>query len=235
MPGSWPNSAAVSSCPRSGSPTRASRSASARASACTSRASAPASSAHATLMTHGRPCPVDLFAARTPRPARAVVGYRRRQSSPHRRARARDRHRARAARARRRPSLRPAAERPRHRLGARVHDRGRDRRHRSLPLACQARRLHGPLSPRLPVGGERPPRGWARTAPATCAGRWSRRPVTPAGIPPTGSATSGRAPAWAGSAAPASRRSTSPAAWLRQSGTCSPATAPSLRQAPLPP
>ena len=40
--------------------------------------------------------------------------------------------------------------------------------------------------------------------------------------------------AWAASAAPRSPRSTSPAAWPRRSGTCSPATNPSLRQAPRP-
>src|SRR5213596_1774068 len=91
---------------------------------------------HAVLLTHGKPCPVsDLFGVRgrqllarlgLPEPWQATD---RGQPASDRRARARDhRLRARAAPARRRPSLRAAlADRPRDRLGARLHDRRRDR------------------------------------------------------------------------------------------------------------
>jgi transposase len=67
---------------------------------------------------------------------------------------------------------------------------------------------------------------------ATCAGRSSRPPPTPAPPRPTATATSARRPESANSAAPRSPRSTSPADSRKRSGTCSPATNPSLRQAP---
>jgi transposase len=52
-----------------------------------------------------------------------------------------------------RPPIHPLAhERPRGRLGARVHDRRRDRRDRALLLTGEARRLHRPLPARQPVG-----------------------------------------------------------------------------------
>jgi hypothetical protein len=78
----------------------------------------------------------------------------------HARARRADRRaRTRAAPARRRPPLRAAlAHRPRDRLGARVHDRLRDRRDQPLPKPTQADRLHRPLPARLPVRRTRPPR-----------------------------------------------------------------------------
>ena len=61
--------------------------------------------------------------------------------------------RARAQAPRRRPPLRTAVDDdPWGRLDARVHDRGRDRRHRPLPQSGQADRLHGPLPARLPIG-----------------------------------------------------------------------------------
>jgi hypothetical protein len=44
------------------------------------------------------------------------------------------------------------------RVGTRLHDRRRDRRHQPLPLTPKAQRLHGPLPPRLPVRRERPAR-----------------------------------------------------------------------------
>ena len=122
---------------------------------------------HAVLLTHGKPCPVsDLFgvarptAARPARAARAVAGHDRGQPAPDRRARPRDRRvRARAAPARRRPPLRPSAlHGARDQLGARLHDRRRDRRHRPLRHAAQADRLQRPLPPRLPIRRTRPAR-----------------------------------------------------------------------------
>ena len=177
-------------------------------------------------------------AARAARAAASRGRPRRGEPAPDRRARPRDRRlRARAASARRRPPLRAAAaQRARDRLGARLHDRGRDRRHRPLPLPDQARRLHRALPARLPVRAS--PTGaarWPSRGPSTCAGRWSRPPSTPAPTPSTASATSARRRGSANSAAPASPRSTSPASSPRRSGTCSPATNPSLRQAPRPP
>jgi transposase len=72
----------------------------------------------------------------------------------------------------------------------------------------------------------------ANRAPATCAGRSSKPPPTPAPTPPTATATSKRKPASANNAAPRSPRSTSPAGSPKRSGTCSPATNPSLPKAP---
>jgi transposase len=68
--------------------------------------------------------------------------------------------------------------------------------------------------------------------PATCAGRWLRPPPTPAPRRSIATAINKRRRASASNAAPRSPRSTSPAASRKQSGTCSPATNPSLRQAP---
>jgi len=45
----------------------------------------------------------------------------------------------------------PAGDRPRGRLGARLHDRLRDRRHRPVRDPWQARRVHRPVPSRLPV------------------------------------------------------------------------------------
>ena len=122
---------------------------------------------HAVLLTHGKPCPVsDLFGVRGRQllarlgAARAVAGHDRGQPAPDRRARPRDRRlRARAAPARRRPPLRAAAlHRARDRLGARLHDRGRDRRHRRF---ASPRKLAGytGLCPRVYQSGERDLRG----------------------------------------------------------------------------
>ena len=83
-------------------------------------------------------------------------------------------------------------------------------------------------SPAAQTGAARSP----RTAPSICAGRYWKRPPTHANTPSTATATNAPRPAWAANAAPRSRRSTSPAASARRSGTCSPATSPSARQAP---
>jgi transposase len=67
------------------------------------------------------------------------------------------------------------------------------------------------LCPRVYQSGERDLRGpLAKQGPATCAGRWSRPRPTPAPTPPTATATSDSKRALANSAAPSSRRSTSP-------------------------
>src|SRR5438874_1472333 len=92
-------------------------------------------------------------AARATRPAGAVAGNARGQPPSDRRARPRDqRLRARTAPARRRPPLRAVAlHRARDQLGARLHDRRRDRRHQPLPQPAQTRRLHRSPPPRLPI------------------------------------------------------------------------------------
>ncbi len=97
---------------------------------------------HSTLINFGRPCPVtDLFgvegrgAARPPRGPRALAGQRRRLARPDRRPRG-----ARSPRSTRgsarghadHPYIPLLDERPGDRLGARLHDRRRDRRDRPL-------------------------------------------------------------------------------------------------------
>jgi hypothetical protein len=73
---------------------------------------------------------------------------------------------------RHRSRLRAAADHgPRDRLGARLHDRRRDRRHPPLRLTHQAGRLHRALPARLPIRRERPARPAQQNGPATCAGR----------------------------------------------------------------
>jgi hypothetical protein len=65
-----------------------------------------------------------------------------------------------------------------YRLGTRLHDRRRARRHRPLRLAAQALRLHRPLPARLPVGrvrSTRPARQTGTEVPAVGARR-GRRP-----------------------------------------------------------
>jgi Transposase len=86
---------------------------------------------HSTLINFGKPCPVtDLF---------GVEG--------------------RKLLARRRPPLHRAAfERTRNRLGARLHDRRRDRPDRAVPVARETRRLHRPLPARQPVRRQGSPR-----------------------------------------------------------------------------
>jgi transposase len=122
---------------------------------------------HAVLLTHGKPCPVsDLFGVRGRRLLarldlpRSVARNDRGQPAADRRARPRNRRvRTRTAAARRRPPLRAAAlHGAGDQLGARVHDRSRARRHQPLPHPAQARRLHRPLPPRLPIRRTRPAR-----------------------------------------------------------------------------
>ena len=136
---------------------------------------------HATLLTHGKPCPVsDLFGVRgrellarlaLPEPwAGDVEASLRLIDELDREIDACERELRRLGADHRYVPL--LDHDPRDRLGARLHDRRRDRRHRPLPLAAQARRLHRPLPARLPVG--RDATGAARSAstgPATCAGR----------------------------------------------------------------
>jgi transposase len=68
---------------------------------------------------------------------------------------------------------------------------------------------------------------------AICAGRCLRPHCAPASTPSTPSATSAPRGASVASVAPRSPRSICPESSPRRSGTCSPATNPSLRQAPL--
>lgn len=59
-----------------------------------------------------------------------------------------------------RPSLRPTPDdRARHRLGPRLHHRGRDRRYRSVLVSEEAHRLHGTLPEGPPVRPTGPSRG----------------------------------------------------------------------------
>ena len=87
----------------------------------------------------------------------------------------------------------------------------------------------GSSSRASPIAAGRSP----STGPPTCAGRCSRRPCTRFATPPTQSAISATSAGSASSAAPRSPRSTSPAGFATRSGTCSPATRPSLPEAPL--
>ena len=136
---------------------------------------------HSTLINFGRPCPVtDLFGLEgrellarleLPEPWRGNVAAslaliddlegqiadanRPAQGGP------------------RRAPLHPAAdERPGDRLGARLHDRRRDRRDLPLRHPREADRLHRPLPEGGAVGRVRPPRARSQsTGPPTCAGR----------------------------------------------------------------
>ena len=121
---------------------------------------------HSTLISFGRPCPVaDLFGLEgrellarleVPEPG----GERRRLARPDRRARGSDRRGRRPApRGPRRSPLHPAAfDGPGGRLGARLHDRRRDRRDRALRLAREAHRLHRALPAGAAVRRVRSPR-----------------------------------------------------------------------------
>ena len=136
---------------------------------------------HSTLINFGRPCPVtDLFGVegrellgRLERPG-ALARQRRRLACPDRRPRGPDRRGEPAAQGGpRRAPLHPAAdERPGDRLGARLHDRRRDRRDLPLRLPRQADRLHRPLPEGGAVGRVGSPRAaLTSTGPPTCAGR----------------------------------------------------------------
>ncbi len=84
-------------------------------------------------------------------------------------------------------------------------------------------------NPATPTAAARSP----SRAHATCAGRSSKPPCTPASTRSTPSATSAPSNASAANAEPKSPRSTCPESSPRRSGTCSPATSPLLRQAPV--
>jgi hypothetical protein len=178
-------------------------------------------------------------AARPSRDPAAVARHRRRQPSADRGPRAPDRrHQPRAAVLGRRPSLRAAAvDRRGDRLGAGVHDRGRDRRHRAVRDGQQAGRLHRPVPEGQPVRQGPPRTAVQARAPSTRAGRCSKPPCTRCDTRATRSATSATSSGSGASAAPGSPRSTSPDGSPRRSGTCSPPTSPStqlpLREAPL--
>src|SRR6266545_7311071 len=115
--------------------------------------------------------------------------------------------------------------------------RSRPRSARSSVLPRRANWLATAASARActsqapPTGAVRSP----RTARATCAGRWSRRRPAPADTRSTANGTNGRSAGSAASGAPRSPRSTLPTGWPKRSGTCSPASVPSLRQAPRTP
>ena len=198
---------------------------------------------HATLMTLRASVPgLGSVRARRPRAARppadprSVAPQRRREPGTDRRPRSPDRAAdRRAAPPGRRSPLHPAAgHRARVRLDQRLHRRLRDRRHQALRLAepssaATPGSAHASTNPATPTAAARSP---SRDH-ATCAGRCSKPPCTPATTRSTPSATSAPSNASAANAAPKSPRSTSPASSPRRSGTCSPAISPSLRQAPV--
>src|SRR5438067_7518881 len=149
---------------------------------------------HALLLTHGKPCPVsDLFGLRgrqllatlgLPEPWQGTIEASLRLIDELEREIGEC---ERELRRLRRPPLRPLAlHGAGDQLGARVHDRRRDRRHRPLPVAAQTRRLQRPLPPRLPVRSAPPARPAlkARPAlPALGARRSSHRRLHPFRLP----------------------------------------------------
>ena len=148
---------------------------------------------HAVLLTHGKPCPVsDLFGVRgrqllarlgLPEPWQGTIEASLRLIDELEREISECERELRRLGADHRyvPLL---ADRARDRLGARLHDRRRDRRHRPLPQPAQARRLQRPLPARLPIRRTRPARpALASRGRATCAGRSSKQPPTPAPHP----------------------------------------------------
>src|SRR5438067_10102111 len=98
--------------------------------------------------------------ARAASAARTVAGHGRGKPAADRRARQPDRRlRKRVATTRHRPPLRAAAaHRPRNRLGARLHDRSRDRRHQPLRHTDETDRIHRPLPTTPPTRTIRPTR-----------------------------------------------------------------------------
>ncbi len=162
--------AAATWCRRSGCPIRAcARSASGRASGCTWSGTARRSSTASTptLITFGKPCPVsDLFGAAgrqllaTTRRARAVARQRRGAVELIDELERQIAESDRRLRRPRRPPLRAAADdRPRDRLGARLHDRRRDRRHRALPHRRSKLTGYTGLCPRVYQSGDKDRRG----------------------------------------------------------------------------
>jgi transposase len=112
-------------------------------------------------------------------------------------------------------------------IASEIGDSSASRRRRSFAATRDCARAS--CSPALPTAADRS----QSTGRATCAGRSSKPRSTRASTRFTGSATSGPNGASAASADPRSPRSTSPASSPPRSGTCSPATNPSLRQTPL--
>jgi transposase len=115
---------------------------------------------HATLLTHGTACPVSdvlgvrgrelLTRLRLPEPwASDVEASLRLIDELEREIEACERELRRLGADHRYVPLLTTV--PRHRLGARLHDRRRDRRRCPLPLAAQALGLHGAVPARLPV------------------------------------------------------------------------------------
>ena len=198
---------------------------------------------HAVLLTHGKPCPVsDLFGVRGRQllarlgAAGAVAGNDRGQPAPDRRARPRDRRRASASCAGSAPTTatcRCCCTVPgiswvlAYTIAAEIGDITR------FPTPRKLAGYSG-LCPRVYQSGDRDLRGplakqgprylrWALVEAATHA---CTAPALPRPLPADQSAAS------ANSAAPKSPRSTSPADSPKRSGTCSPATNPSLPKAP---
>jgi Transposase len=150
---------------------------------------------HAVLVTHGKPCPVsDLFGVRgrrllarlaLPEPWQATIEASLRLIDELDREIGACERELRRLGAEHRP--RPLApHRPRDQLGARLHDRGRARRHQSLPQPAEARRLQRPLPARLPIRRARPARPARQTGtplPALGAGRGRHARLHRTGLP----------------------------------------------------
>jgi hypothetical protein len=140
-----------------------------------------------------------------------------------------------APRGTRRPPLHLAFdERTGDRLGARLHDRRRDRPDRKVRLAREARRLHRSLSPRQLVRRQRSPRpaDQARShLPPLGPARGDAARAEAPGL--RGALSAQHAPARQAAAGQRSPRSTSPVGSPTRSGTCFLATRSSLQEAPL--
>ena len=199
---------------------------------------------HATLLTHGRPCPVsDLFGVA----GRALL---RRLALPEPWAGELE------------ASLRLIDELGREIAACEAELRLLGAEHRYVPLLLTVPGIGSVLaytiaaeigeigrfpSPRQLVGYSASARASTSPARATaaarsasrarapCAGRWSRLPPSPAATRSTASATSAPRHGSASSEAPRSRRSSSRAGWRERSGTCSRTSNRLLRQAPQPP
>jgi hypothetical protein len=139
--------------------------------------------------------------------------------------------RARPAWRGRRPPVRAAVDdHPRDQLGAGVHDRRGNRRHRPLRVTQEARRLQRPVPTGRAVRRQGPPGPSPATAQSTSVGRSSKPPRTPLAAKSTATTTNGPRPASAASATPRSPASRSPARSAKRSGKRSPRGSPSLRR-----
>ncbi len=242
-PGSWPNSPAATSSPRSGSPTRR---------------SGPNASAHASASTwsgtgpRSRPRPRDPdrpwhpqpeqrpvrrrrpTTARAPRAAGAVAVDDAGQPRPDRHAGRADRRLRAGAAPSRRPYVPLLITRPgvawilAFTIASEIGDIDRFR----TPTKLIG---YTGLTPKVEQSGESDRRGpCARTAPTTSAGRSSKQPTPPAATRSTSRSSSATVPDTGASAAASSPPSRSLASSPKPSGTCSPTTNHSLRQAPEP-